>query len=76
MPIPMVDDADFFYRGAYWNMTFAMWPRICDQSGKRIWLEWCYKGTRMITGPGEPVFQYRWVKSNEYLLAQIKGQIT
>ena len=76
MPIPMRDNNEFFYSGAYWNRTFAIWPRLCDQSGKRIWMEWCFKGTRMITGPGEPVFQYRWVNSKEYLFAQVRGIIT
>ena len=71
-----ITDTEYFYRNAYWNMTFALWTRTCDQSGKRIWLEYAYKGTRKITGPGDPVYLHRWVKSNEYLLAQIKGLIT
>jgi hypothetical protein len=29
----------------------------------------------MWTGPGEPVFDIRWVDRNEYLLAKIKGVI-
>ena len=70
------DAYDYFYSRAYWNKKFALWPRQCDQSGKRIWLEYAYKGTRMITGPGEPVFEYRWVNRKEYVFAQLKGIIT
>jgi hypothetical protein len=77
MPIPMRNDEDaFFYGRADWKLVFALWPRRCDQSGKRIWLEYAYLGTRMITGPGDPVYLFRWVKSNEYLVAQLKGIIT
>lgn len=83
MPIPnriralgWSEDDEFFYNRATWELVFTLWPRSCSQSGKHIWLEWCYKGTVMITGPGDPVFLYRWIRSNEYLLAQIKGLIT
>ena len=71
-----ITDEEYFYRNAYWAKSFALWPRQCDQSGKRIWLEQCYKGTRMITGPGDPVYLHRWVNRKEYVFAQIKGLIT
>jgi hypothetical protein len=29
----------------------------------------------MLTGPGEPVFDYRWCEKNEYLFLKIKGTI-
>jgi hypothetical protein len=29
----------------------------------------------MITGPGEPIFEYKWLTKEEYLLAAIKGKI-
>ncbi|CAB4126004.1 hypothetical protein UFOVP181_234 [uncultured Caudovirales phage] len=78
MPIPIYssDETEFFYRRATWEKTFVLWPRTCDQSGKRIWLEYAYKGTRMITGPGDPVFLFRWVNRKEYVFAQLKGIIT
>lgn len=76
MPIPMSDDNQYFYKRASWAKSFAVWPRTCDQSSKHIWMEWCYKGTQMITGPGEPVYLHRWVNSKEYVFAQLKGIIT
>jgi hypothetical protein len=34
-----------------------------------------YVGVGMITGPGEPVFEYRWCERKEYLLLKLKGTI-
>jgi hypothetical protein len=83
MPIPKrignlgwAEDKEFFYRLAYWERTFVLWPRVCYQSGKLIWFEYAYKGTRVITGPGEPVILFRWVDRKEYVFAQLKGLIT
>jgi hypothetical protein len=38
-------------------------------------LEYAYKGTRTITGPGTPVFEYKWLTKEQYLLAAIKGKL-
>jgi hypothetical protein len=66
---------DLFWSRAFWKYKFVFWPRRCEISKKIIWFECAYKGTRMITGPGEPVFKYRWLTKEEYLLAAIKGKI-
>jgi hypothetical protein len=29
----------------------------------------------MWTGPGEPVFEYRWYHKDEYLIAKLKGNV-
>jgi hypothetical protein len=29
----------------------------------------------MFTGPGEPIFEYRWYDKNEYLIARLKDLI-
>lgn len=66
---------DPFYDRADWYLTFAWLPRTCDKTGERIWLEHAYRGIRMITGPGEPVFEYRWIKKHEWLLQRLRGDI-
>jgi hypothetical protein len=52
--------------------TFAWFPQTCNLSGKRIWLKKGYRLTRIITGPGEPLFEYRWHDKNEHIIWQLK----
>jgi hypothetical protein len=66
---------DPFYDRADWYLAFAWLPHTCDKTGERIWLERAYRGIRMITGPGEPVFEYRWIKKHEWLLQRLRGDI-
>jgi hypothetical protein len=64
-----------FYERAVWCLKFSLLPRRCDQSGELIWLEQAYVGVQIVTGPGEPVFEYRWVKKNEWLLGKLRGTL-
>lgn len=58
-----------------WELKLSLLPRRCTYTGKYLWLEYAYKGTAMITGPGEPVFETRWCNKKEYLFLKIKGVI-
>lgn len=58
-----------------WKLKFAWYPHTCNKSGKRIWLQHAYRGFRVITGPGEPIYFYRWLTSTEYLIKKIKNEI-
>lgn len=71
----MDETYDPFWDRATWQYKFALWPRKCDISNNRIWFKTAYKGTRMITGPGEPVFEYRWLSKEEFILGKLKGII-
>jgi hypothetical protein len=64
-----------FYRRAYWELKFALWPQRCDLSDKRIWLKRAYRGTRVIIGPGEPVYEYRWLTKESFVTAALGGII-
>lgn len=66
---------DPFYDRADWYYKFSWLPRKCDKTGETIWLERAYKGIRMITGPGDPVFEYRWIKKHQWLIERLKGNI-
>jgi hypothetical protein len=66
-------DNDMFWSRSTWEYKFVLWPKYCEISNRRIWLEYAYKGTRMIAGPGEPVFEYKWLTKEEFLLARLKG---
>jgi len=52
---------------------FTWLPQRCYITGNRLWLKKAYRQTAFWTGPGEPVFEYRWYEKDEFLIAKIKG---
>lgn len=70
MPMDQVQSYDPFYDrlmlGA--ELKFAWLPQTCNISGKRIWLKKGYRLTRMITGPGDPIFDHRWHDKNAHII--------
>jgi hypothetical protein len=71
----MWTDHTFKRRCIGWNLKFCILPKRCHYTGKYLWLTKAYRGVAMITGPGEPVFEYRWCERKEYLFLKIKGVI-
>ncbi len=73
MPQDQVQSYDPFYDrmmiGA--QLKFAWLPKTCHISGKRIWLKYAYRMTRIITGPGESIFEYRWHDKNAHIIWQL-----
>ena len=57
------------------NKKFVWFPRRCYFSNKWLWLEFAYRKVAMWTGPGDPVFEYRWYHKDEYLIAKLKGNV-
>jgi hypothetical protein len=67
----MADD-DAFYNRAYWRLMFLWWPKRSALTGRWLWLRRVYKGTAMWTGPGTPVFEFRYHGSVEHLIWKLK----
>ena len=63
------------HRGVKWHLHFCWLPSKCFLTDKNIWLKKCYKGTRMITGPGEPVSVDYYIDKHEFLLWQLKRNV-
>jgi hypothetical protein len=68
-------DEAFNRRCIGWELKYSLWPRRCYYTGKYLWFTLAYMGTSMLTGPGEPIFEYRWCDRKEYLFLKIKGTI-
>jgi hypothetical protein len=64
-----------FYKKADWYYKFAWRPHRCNISKKRIWLKMAYRGVAMYTGPGDPIFEYKWISKEDFMLARIRGTI-
>lgn len=73
MPIPFMDNDHFKRRCIESKIKFSVLPRKCFYTNKSIWFKRAYRMTAMITGPGEPIFEDRWVDSKEYIFLKIKG---
>lgn len=67
-------DNFFMKRIKTWKVTFAFFPKKCAVSDKKIFLKYAYKGTYMLTGPGDPIFINYWVDKTEFLLWNLKGR--
>ena len=69
MPLDEVQSYDYFYDKILGTeLKFAWLPKLCHISGKRIWLQYGYRMTRIITGPGESILEYRWHDKNAHII--------
>ena len=75
MPIPFMDDDGFIRRCVGWELQWSLLPRKCFYTKKSLWLKRAYMGISILTGPGDPIFDYRWVDQKEYIFLKIKGVI-
>lgn len=55
------------------ELEFVILPKLCTLTGKKLLFEYAYKQTAMWTGPGDPMFEYRWYKKDAFLVAKLKG---
>ena len=69
------DRDEHFYRRAVWVKRFAWWPKRCDCSGRWLWLQRVMMGVAMYTGPGDPVFEFRWHDAKEHVVFLLKGNL-
>jgi hypothetical protein len=68
----MIDE--WYYDRAEWKETFALIPRRCDLSNRWIWGRHVC-GTRMVTGPGDPVTIKIWNHRHEHTIYKLKGKL-
>ena len=68
--MPQTESYDSFYSRMMigTELKFAWLPETCYLTGKRIWLKKAYRMTRIITGPGESIFEYRWHDKNAHII--------
>ena len=71
--MPQTQPYDHFYeRMIGTELKFAWLPETCSLTSKRIWLEYGYRMTRIIIGPGESIFEYRWHDKIEHIIWKLK----
>ena len=62
----------FFWRHARMELKWCILPRRCFSSNKLMCFCLAYRARRIITGPGEPVYEDRWYSQAEGLVQLIK----
>ena len=74
MPLDQVQSYDSFYSKMMigTEYKFAWLPETCYLTGNRIWLKFGYRMTRIITGPGESILEYRWHDKNAHIIWLLK----
>jgi hypothetical protein len=70
---PEVQSYDPFWDRARPELKFSYLPRKCVESKKIIWLSKAYRYRRIITGPGDPIIEDRWVSKEEAILKILRG---
>lgn len=68
-------DDGFVRRCVGWQRKWCLLPRRCFYSNKLLWFKRAHRGMSILTGPGDCLFDYRWVDSKEFLLLKIKGTL-
>ena len=64
-----------FLSRARWRLKLCVWPRRCAASGRSIWLKYAYCGVAMWNGPGDPVYEVKWISTEEFLFGRIAGKL-
>ena len=76
MPLDRSFDFDPFWKRCLgWQLKFSFYPRRCFISSRRLWFKQAYRGIAVWTGPGDPVFEHRWLSKEEFLMNKIRGTI-
>ena len=64
-----------YNRTTQWCLIFSFLPRRCEVTQRWIWLEQCYRGFTLITGPGDPVAQYVHLAKETFIVESLAGRI-
>jgi hypothetical protein len=65
-------EEEAFYTHAHWRLRFLWRPKRSAITGRWLWMCQAYEGIRMITGPGDPVFLFRYHEPVEHLIWRLK----
>ena len=55
-----------------WKLKLCWLRQTCFLTGKQLWGRRAYHGVRMITGPGEPVYDHYWIDRNQFVIWNLK----
>jgi hypothetical protein len=56
-----------------WRLKFAVVPHRCAVSGRRIWMEYAYRGTRTYGPRDHQTAEHFWISSIEFMIWRLKN---
>jgi len=59
-------------RASEWKLELCWTPQTCFLTGQQLWFRYAFHGTRLITGPGDPVVDHYWINRNEFIMWNLK----
>lgn len=63
----------FYKKCAGWQLRFALLPRTCNISGRRIWLEYAYRGTAFYRVEDAIIVkEHKWHDKIEHIIWKLK----
>lgn len=66
-------DAMFYNKCAGWELKFAFLPKRCDVTGRKIWLEYAYRGSAWFrVGDIDIQEEIRWHDKLEHIIWKLK----
>jgi hypothetical protein len=66
---------DFYDHCRGWELSFAWLPKTCLRTGKKIWLEYGYRGTATWrTGDNDFMYKHDWHDKHEHLIWILKNE--
>jgi hypothetical protein len=69
---PDVQTYDAFQNRACWRLKFLWLPKRSALTGRWLFLQLVYEGTAMWTGPGTPVFEFKYHEPVEHIIWKLK----
>lgn len=60
-------------RARDWRLKMCWLPQRCFLSNQSLWGRHAYHGVRVITGPGEPIYENYWIEKHEFIIWNLKG---
>jgi hypothetical protein len=65
---------EIFYKKCLgWELKFVFLPKTCSRTGKRIWLEYAYRGMAIYrAGDFESITEYQWHDKFEHIIWKLK----
>lgn len=67
------NDWVFYKKCVGWQLKFALLPHTCNLTGKRVWLEYAYRGTAFYrAGDIHFIQENKWHDKNEHIIWKLK----
>jgi hypothetical protein len=51
-----------------WELKMCWRPWTCFLTGKQLWGRRAYHGVRVLTGPGDPIYENYWIDKHKFIM--------